>query len=110
MRFWLGDSVGHWEGDTLVVDTTNFRDQPALYGASRNLHVVERFSRNDDGSLLYSFTVDDPTIWTAPWSGEYPWPLTDDRVFEYACHEGNYAMEGILKGARILEADRAAAP
>ncbi len=102
---WLGDSVGHWEGDTLVVDTTNFNDTPALSGASRNLHVVERFTRIDADALLYQFTIDDPTVWTAPWSGEYLWPATDQRVYEYACHEANYSLGGILRGARILEAE-----
>jgi len=105
IRSWLGDSVGHWEGDTLVVDTTNFRDTPALSGASRNLHVVERFSRIDADTLLYNFTVDDPTVWTAPWSGEYIWPASENKVYEYACHEANYSFGGILRGARILEAD-----
>ena len=103
VRSWLGDSVGHWEGDTLVVDTTNFKDTPGLSGASRDLHVVERFTRLDADTLLYHFTVDDPTIWSAKWSGEYVWPVTSDRVYEYACHEANYAMGGILRGARILE-------
>ena len=105
IRKWLGDSVGHWEGDTLVVDTTNFTDTPALSGASRNLHVVERFTRIDADTLLYQFTVDDPTVWSAPWSGEYVWPATRDRVYEYACHEANYSFRGILGGARILEQD-----
>ena len=105
IRSWLGDSVGHWEGDTLVVDTTNFTDNPSLGGASRNLHVVERFSRLDADTLLYQFTVDDPTVWTAPWSGEYVWPASDDRVYEYACHEANYSFGGILRGARVLEED-----
>ena len=105
IRSWLGDSVGHWEGATLVVDTTNFNDTPALGGASRNLHVVERFTRRDEATLLYQFTVDDPTVWTAPWSGEYVWPVTTDRVYEYACHEANYSFRGILGGARILEQD-----
>ena len=105
LRSWLGDSVGHWEGDTLVVDTTNFTEAPALSGASSNLHVVERFTRVDANSLLYQFTVDDPTVWTAPWSGEYIWPATTDRVYEYACHEANYSFRGILGGARILEQD-----
>ncbi len=105
VRRWLGDSIGWWEGDTLVVDTTNFTDEPALSLATRDLHVVERFRRLDDGTLLYSFMVEDPNVWTEPWGGEYPWPATDDRVYEYACHEGNYAMEGILRGARILEAE-----
>ncbi len=102
-RFWLGDSIGYWEGDTLVVDTTNFRNETAMYNATRDLHVVERFRYGEDGQLIYSFTVQDPNVWTEPWSGEYPWPRTDDRMFEYACHEGNYALGGILRGARILE-------
>ena len=105
IRSWLGDSVGHWDGDTLVVDTTNFRDTPALSQASRNLHVVERFSRIDAETLLYKFTVEDPTVWTAPWTGEYIWPASDTKVYEYACHEANYSFGGILRGARILEAD-----
>ena len=105
IRRWVGDSVGHWEGDTLVVDTTNFNDQPALAGASRNLHVIEKFSRLDDKTLLYRFTVDDPTIWTRPWTGEYIWPATESRIYEYACHEGNYSFANILRGARLLEAD-----
>ncbi len=105
IRSWLGDSVGHWEGDTLVVDTTNFRDTPALGQASRNLHVVERFTRVDAETLLYQFTVDDPTVWTAPWSGEYVWPASEHKVYEYACHEANYSFGGILRGARVLEAD-----
>ena len=103
LRSWFGDSVGHWEGDTLVVDTTNFNDTPALGSASRNLHVVERFTRLDADTLLYQFTIDDPTVWTQPWSGEYTWPVTSSRVYEYACHEANYSFQGILRGARILE-------
>ncbi len=110
IRKWLGDSVGHWEGDTLVVDTTNFNDTPALGGASRNVHVVERFTRIDADTLLYQFTVDDPTVWTAPWSGEYVWPASDNRVYEYACHEANYSLGGILRGARILEEDARSNP
>lgn len=109
LRFWMGDSVGHWEGDTLVIDTTNFGDEPALFGATRDLHVVERFRRNDDGTLVYSFTVTDPNVWTQPWSGEYPWPATSDRMFEYACHEANYALGNVLRGARLLEAEKSAA-
>lgn len=105
IRKWLGDSVGHWEGDTLVVDTTSFGDSLGLDRASRNLHVIERFTRLDDNTLSYKFTVDDPTIWTRPWSGEVAWPKTDQRLYEYACHEGNYSFTGILKGARMLEAD-----
>ena len=105
VRKWLGDSVGHWEDDTLVVDTTNFTDKPGLSQASRNLHVVERFRRIDKDTLLYQFTVDDPTVWTEPWSGEYTWPATKNRVYEYACHEANYSFGGILRGARVLETE-----
>ncbi len=105
IRKWMGDSVGHWEGDTLVVDTTNFTTQSGLFLATESLHVTERFKRIDEDTLLYSFTVDDPAIWTKPWSGEYPWPQTQDQVFEYACHEGNYALGNIMRGARMLEND-----
>ncbi len=102
----LGDSIGWWEGDTLVVDTTNFHPQtrPGRAG-SVNAHVVERFSKLQNGNLLYRFTVDDPSVWSEPWSGEYIWRSSDQRVYEYACHEGNYSMEGILRGARLLEAE-----
>ncbi len=105
VRRWLGDSIGKWEGDTFVVDTTNFNDMPALNGATRNLHVIERFRRIDAKSLLYSFTVEDPTVWSKPWSGEILWPATNERIFEYACHEGNYSFVGILRGARLLEVE-----
>ncbi len=105
IRGWLGDSVGHWEGDTLVIDTTNFNDTPALRQATRDLHVVERLTRLDADTLRYEFTVADPNVWTAPWSGEYVWPTSSDRVYEYACHEANYSFRGILGGARILEQD-----
>ena len=103
IRKWMGDSIGWWEGDTLVVDTTNFREPSGLMFASKDLHVVERFTRIDADTLRYRFTVEDPSTWTQPWGGEYPWPRSDDRVFEYACHEGNYALGGILRGARLLE-------
>ncbi len=102
IRSWMGDSIGHWEDDTLVVETINFRAQTALRGASEDLHVVERFSRIDASTLLYQFTVEDPN-WETAWSGEYPWPASDQQVYEYACHEGNYALGGILRGARLLE-------
>jgi hypothetical protein len=105
IRRWLGDSVGRWEGDTLVVETVSFGKTPGLMSASENLRVVERFTRIDEKTLLYQFTVEDPTVWTRPWSGEYPWVATDDRIYEYACHEGNYSFEGILRGARVLEAE-----
>jgi hypothetical protein len=105
LKRWLGDSIGYWDGDTLVVETRNFRDDTGLYGGDANLKVVERFSRAKDGNLLYHFRVEDPTAWTAPWAGEYAWRASDSRVFEYACHEGNYAMGNILRGARLLEAE-----
>jgi len=102
IRRWLGDSVGHWDGETLVIDTVNFNDHPAI-GASRNLHVIERIRRIDAKTLLYRFTVEDPSVWTKPWTGEYVWPATDSRIYEYACHEGNYSFGNILRGARELE-------
>ncbi|MEM7080777.1 MAG: hypothetical protein AAF513_19330 [Pseudomonadota bacterium] len=102
-RKWLGDSIGYWEGDTLVVHSRNFKATSGLPGADENLEVVERFNLREDGNLVYDFTVTDPTAWTAPWSGEYTWSASPDKVYEYACHEGNYAMGGILRGARILE-------
>ncbi len=108
MRSWMGDSVGRWEGDTLVVETVNFREDQALGMASRDLRVVERFSRIDKDTLRYEFTVHDPN-WSEPWGGEYPWPATGDKVYEYACHEGNYALGGILRGARLLEQEAIAA-
>jgi hypothetical protein len=104
VKKWLGDSIGWWEGDTLVVDTTNFRRESGPgRGGSENAHVVERFTRLPDGNVLYRFTVEDPTVWTAPWTGEYVWRASDERVFEYACHEGNYALGNIMRGARLLE-------
>ena len=109
VRRWMGDSIGWWEGDTLVVDTTNFREVTGMFMASKDLHVIERFSRIDADTLLYQFTIDDPSTWTKPWSGEYPWPSSEERVYEYACHEGNYALGGILRGARLLEREAIAA-
>ena len=95
-----GDSIGRWEGDTLVVETTNFLERPGV--PRTGLRIVERFTRRDRDTLLYQFTVHDPE-YVAPFSGEMPWPRTDGRLFEYACHEGNYAMGNILRGARLLE-------
>jgi hypothetical protein len=100
---WLGDSVGRWEGDTLVVETTNFKEETGLYGGDENLYLTERFTPLENGNLLYDFTVKDDTAWTAPWSGAYVWKRDDAKVYEYACHEGNYAMGNILRGARLLE-------
>ncbi len=103
IRQWRGDSRGRWEGPTLVVDTTNFRDETNFRESSRNLHVVERFTRVDADTLLYQFTVDDPTTWTRPWSAAVPMRKTEGPIFEYACHEGNYGMFNILTGARAEE-------
>jgi hypothetical protein len=105
VRKWLGDSVGRWEGDTLVVDTTNFTDQTRFRGATEDLHVVERFTRVDARTLLYRFTVEDPATWEKPWTAEYAWPATDQLMYEYACHEANYALGNILRGARLREKD-----
>ncbi|MCZ6852679.1 MAG: hypothetical protein O7G86_02065 [Gammaproteobacteria bacterium] len=102
---WLGDSIGWWEDDTLVVDTTNFHPLAGRRGSSSENHVVERFTMQDDGNLLYRFTVDDPSIWKEPWTGEYIWKADEGRVYEYACHEGNYSCGTIMRGARILERD-----
>jgi hypothetical protein len=104
IRLWLGDSVGRWEGDTLVVDTTNFTDKTRFRGATEDLHVVERFTRTGPQTLLYRFTIEDPKTWDKPWTGEYTWPATGQHIYEYACHEANYALGGILSGARQRDA------
>jgi hypothetical protein len=106
IRRWMGDSVGHWEGDTLVIDTTNFNEKTRFSGSTENLHVIERLTRVDDKTLLYRFTIEDPATWDRPWTGEYTWPATDKPIYEYACHEGNYALGGILRGARRQEAEQ----
>ncbi|MCP5345448.1 MAG: hypothetical protein H7A04_01070 [Pseudomonadales bacterium] len=107
---WLGDSIGHYEGDTLVVETTNFHPQQSFRASLRHYIylspqavVTERFIRLDDKTLLYRFTVDDPGVYSQPWSGELPMNAVDDKIYEYACHEGNYALPGILAGARREE-------
>jgi hypothetical protein len=130
IRKWMGDSVGRWEGDTLVVETTNFnsdqyryvvegspgrslmlvdtvgaKEQDRLNGPGRDLRVIERFTRVADKALLYRFTVEDPGTWEAPWTGEYIWPATDQPIYEYACHEANYALENVLRGARQRDAE-----
>jgi hypothetical protein len=100
VRELLGDSIGHWEGDTLVVDTTNFTDLTRFHGSSENLHVIERFQRVDANTILYRATVEDPDTFTKAWTLEYPFTTTPGPIFEYACHEGNYAIDDILGGAR----------
>jgi hypothetical protein len=106
MRRWLGDSVGRWEGDTLVVDTINFKPQVNFRGSSEHLHVIERFTRTDANTMLYTFTIDDPATWTRQWTGEIPLRATDERLYEYACHEGNYGLQGVLRGARAQEKEK----
>ncbi len=108
MRQWKGDSRGRWDGDTLVVDTTNFYGRTGFQASGPNMHLIERFTRVDDDTLLYKFTVEDPTTWTRPWSAEIPMPKSDGRIYEYACHEANYAMTGMLAGARAEEKKAAA--
>lgn len=107
IRQWLGDSIGYWEGDTLVVDTTNFTDQTDYLGSGENLHLIERFTRVGPDLLRYEVTVEDPTVWTRPWTMELA-PTRQDNVenliFEAACHEGNYSLTAMLAGARMAEA------
>ena len=107
IRPWMGDSIGRWEGDTLVVETTNFPPQQTFRGASENLKVIERFTRADADTILYRFTIEDPTTFTKPFSGEVPFEATDEVIYEYACHEGNYALSNILSGERDREKARA---
>ena len=106
VRQWLGDSIGRWEGDTLVVDTTNFTDKTRFRGSSENLHVIERFTRTDQNTILYRVTIDDPTTFSKIWTVEYPFVATKGPIYEYACHEGNYAMTDILGGARKADAEK----
>jgi hypothetical protein len=107
LRQWMGESTGRWEGDTLVIETTNFRKDQVFRGAAENLKVTERLTRVGPNQIAYRFTIEDPTTFTQPWSGELAFNATHERMHEYACHEGNYALPGILAGAR--EQERAAA-
>ena len=109
IRPYFGDSIGWWDGDTLVVETTNIPASQQFMGSWKDLKVTERFKRVADDRLYYGFTVEDPTLWDAPWGGEYEFAALNGRMYEYACHEGNYAMHGILSGARVQEAKAAAA-
>ena len=105
VRPWFGDSWGRWEGDVLLVETTNINPTQTFQGipASADLKVTERFTRVDEDTFLYEFTVDDPTMYTQPWGGEIPYKRFNDLVFEYACHEGNYSLASVLSGARYQE-------
>jgi hypothetical protein len=111
IRQWMGDSRGHWEGDTLVVDTTNFTDRTAFRNSTEKLHVVERFTRADENTIKYEFTVSDPATWEKSWSAEILMTKINSPIYEYACQEGNYGMANILSGARSEEkkAEEAAA-
>jgi len=103
VRSWLGDSRGHYEGDTLVVETTNFNDKVAFRGASENMKVIERFTRVSDDEIKYEFTVHDPSTWEVPWKGVMPFVKINGPVFEHACHEGNYGIANTLAAVRLEE-------
>ena len=112
MNRWLGDSIGYYDGDTLVVETTNFHAQEGFRGSlrhfiylSQDAKITERFTRLDDNTLLYRFTVEDPAVYSQAWTGELPMRAVEDQIYEYACHEGNHALPGILAGARRQELD-----
>ena len=107
IRPWSGDSIGRWEGETLVVETTNIPKAQAYNGSWEHLKVTEKFTRVANDRLLYQYTIDDPTYWEKPWGGEYEFAPLNGQVYEYACHEGNYALEGILAGQRQIERDAA---
>ena len=106
IRQWLGNSRGYWDGDTLVVETANFRDETNFRGVTRDLRLVERFTRAAADTLLYGFTVTDPRTFVRPWTAEVPMSLSPSPTFEYACHEGNYGLEGILAGTRAEEREQ----
>ena len=109
LRQWVGDSRASWDGDTLVVETRNFLGETSLRGSSANLRLVERFTRAGPDRLIYEFTVNDPTSWAGPWTAQVQMTRTDEPLYEYACHEGNYSMASSLSGARAMEAREAAA-
>jgi hypothetical protein len=107
IRQYQGESVGHWEGDTLVIDTTNFTGRTAFRGSSEALHLVERLTRISDDTIIYRVTVEDPKTWAMPWTAEIPWTKSDQPLLEYACQEGNSDLPSILRGARTQEAEAA---
>jgi hypothetical protein len=108
VRPWMGDSIGRWEGDTLVIETTNFHPRQLFRGASDELKVTERLTRVDAETINYQFTIEDPTTFSRPWSGELPFKAMTDLIYEYSCHEGNYALSNVLSGARAQERAEAA--
>jgi len=102
IRRWQGESLGHWDGSTLVIETINFTDKTSVRGSDERLHLIERLTRTDADTISYRFTIEDPTVWSAPWSVEFPLRKTTDRIFEYACHEGNFrSVEGILRASMV---------
>ena len=103
LRHWMGSYRGHWEGETLVVETTNFTGKTAFQGSSENMRLIERFTRVAEDTILYQFTVEDPATWARPWSAEAPMKKTIGPLFEHACHEGNYGLYNTLAGARAEE-------
>jgi hypothetical protein len=103
LQLWRGDSVGHWEKDTLVVETTNFSEKSRYGGASEQLRVVERFTRADASTISYRVTIEDPKTWVTPWTADIPFKATDEKMFEFACHEANYSIANALRGARTEE-------
>jgi hypothetical protein len=107
IRQWQGDSVGHWEGNTLVIDTTNFTPLTVFQGSGEKLHLIERFTRAADDTLTYQFTVEDPATWDKPWTVEIPMAKTQGPLYEWACHEGNTMIVTILKGARVADEEAA---
>jgi hypothetical protein len=107
MRKWLGDSIGHWKDNTLVVDTTNFTDKTQFRGSDENIHLIERFTRTGPDTILYEFTVDDPTAFVAPWKAQIPMRRTQGPMYEFACHEGNFALGRMLSIARDAEQNAA---
>jgi hypothetical protein len=105
VRQWIGDSRGHWEGDTLVIDTTNFSSKSNFMGAAEHLHLTERLTRVDDGTINYEMTFDDPSTWTRSWTAQMPLKRTAEALYEYACHEGNFEMmKGVLSSAHAADA------
>jgi hypothetical protein len=103
MRFWSGDSRGRWEGETLVVDTTNFSDRNPFHGSSAGLHLIERFMRVDRDTVMYEYAVEDPATWVRPWTAQIPLTSIEGPIFEFACHEGNLGLANTLSAARAAE-------
>jgi hypothetical protein len=108
LRQWSGESRGHWDGDTLVIETTNFKQERGWRGATGNMKLIERLTRVDPNTLEYKYTVIDPDTWTSPWTASIPLRLAEEPMYEYACHEGNYAMPHILSGQRAADKEEAA--